>query len=88
MDLDRYNETLDFASSPNFKRLTENDQSFVIATYENAYRSSIHMGQGVASGKAVQTALALIEKLSATSRSDVPEQKVPASIFAGLENCQ
>ena len=61
MDLDRYNETLDFVSSANFKNLTMEEQKLVIATYENAYRSSVHMGQGIAVGKAVKNAVELID---------------------------
>ena len=86
MDLDRYNETLDFASQQKFKTLTTEQQSIVLATYENAFRSSVHMGHGIAVGKAVKNALALIEELSV--QKSVVEQPVPPSLFAGLENCQ
>lgn len=86
MDLDRYNETLDFVSSANFKNLTMEEQKLVIATYENAYRSSVHMGQGIAVGKAVKNAVELIEQLNRVRV--LPEQPVPPSLFAGLDNCQ
>ena len=87
MDLDRYNETLDFASSSKFKTLTLEQQNYVRDTYVNAYRSSIHMGSGIATGKAVQNALALIEQIHNSPKVRAVEQPVPASIFAGLENC-
>ena len=86
MDLDRYNETLDFISSPKFKALTMEEQKLVIATYENAYRSSVHMGQGIAVGKAFKNAVELIEQFNRVRVT--PEQLVPPSIFAGLDNCQ
>ena len=86
MDLDRYNETLDFVSSANFKNLTMEEQKLVIATYENAYRSSVHMGQGIAVGKAVKNAVELIEQLNRVRV--LPEQPFPPSLFAGLYNCQ
>lgn len=87
MDLDRYNESLDFVASPKFQSLTQDQQRRVTATYENAYRSSIHMGQQIAVGKAVRNAIELIEQFSKAGAYRV-EQPVPASIFAGLDNCQ
>ena len=87
MDLDRYNETLDFVSSPKFKALTTEQQKLVVSTYENAFRSSAHMGQNIAVGKAVKTAVALVEELSRQGPA-IQEQPVPPSIFAGLDNCQ
>lgn len=85
MDLDRYNETLDFVSTPNFKALTNEEQKLVVATYENAYRSSVHMGQGAAVGKAFKNAVELIEQFNRVRV--IPAQSAPPSIFAGLENC-
>lgn len=86
MDLDRYNETLDFVAQPKFKALNEGQQKLVLTTYENAYRSSVHMGQNIAIGKAVRNAVELIEQLSLQKVK--VDQLVPPSLFAGLDNCQ
>jgi hypothetical protein len=86
MDLDRYNETLDFVASPKYKALSEEQQKLVMATFENAFHSAMHMGQNVAAGKAVKNAVELIEHLSQVR--SVPNQVVPPSLFAGLDNCQ
>lgn len=79
-------DSLDFTALKAYIKLNEAQQRVVSDTYENAYRSSAHLGQQIALGKAFETAKAIVEQLA--KESPTFEQAVPPSIFAGLSNCE
>ena len=82
-----YTESLDYTELPGYETLTEAQRQKVKDAYSVAFvETSKAMGQKIALGKAHETAkLALAEQLKIAEMK--PEETVPPSIFAGLDNC-
>ena len=87
MFLDRYPQSSDYCTIPGFEKLTEAQRLRVHEAFERGYRAGNNAGMLIAIGRGLATAKLAIEE-ALKSKTVRPQQEVPASIFAGLDNCQ
>ena len=81
-----YEDSQNYKNIPGFDTLTAEQQKHVHEEYERGYNAAKHMGIKVAMGKGFQTAKRALEECQL--KACLKDQRVPPSIFEGLENCQ